>query len=76
MKEEAQVLTELNEGLIMDLEKTKDLIKELFELLDRTEESDSGSLFRPVHISCSREQDRLHLNKILVQLKNTLEESD
>jgi hypothetical protein len=50
------------------------LVKELFELLDRTEESDSGSLFRPVQISCCREQDRLRLNKVFVGLKHTLED--
>ena len=64
------------EGLIMDLEKTKTLIKGLFELLDKTEETDEGRVFRPVHISCSREQDRLQLNEILVELKRTLEKSD
>lgn len=50
------------------------LVKELFELLDRTEETNEGRKFRPVQISCSREQDRLQLNQVLVQLKNTMED--
>jgi len=50
------------------------LVKELFELLDRTEETDEGRVFHPVKISCCREQDRLRLNKVLVALKHTLED--
>ena len=50
------------------------LVKELFELLDRTEETDEGRVFHPVKISCCREQDRLRLNKVLVGLKHTLED--
>ena len=50
------------------------LVKALFELLDKTEESDNGRVFHPVKISCCREADRLKLNNILVGLKQTLED--
>ena len=51
------------------------LVKELFELLDRTEETDEGRVFRPVQISCSREMDRMKLNQVLRDLKRTVEET-
>lgn len=50
------------------------LVKALFELLDKTEESDNGRVFHTVKISCCREVDRLKLNNILVGLKQTLED--
>ena len=50
------------------------LVKELFVLLDKTETTDEGGVHRPVKIYCTREQDRLQLNQILVQLKHTLED--
>lgn len=50
------------------------LVKALFELLDKTEESNNGRVFRPIQISCCRELDRLKLNQILAQLKSTLED--
>jgi hypothetical protein len=31
-----------------------ELVKELFEFLDATEESDSGRVFHPIAISCCR----------------------
>lgn len=49
------------------------LVKALFELLDRTEETEEGRVYRPVQISCSREMDRMKLNQVLVDLKRTLE---
>ena len=51
------------------------LVKELFELLDRTEETDEGRVFRPVQISCSRVMDRMKLNQVLSDLKRTVEET-
>ena len=51
------------------------LVKELFELLDRTEETDEGRVFRPVQISCSREMDRMKLEQVLSDLKHTVEET-
>ena len=50
------------------------LVKELFILLDRTEESDDGRVFRPNQITSCRLQDGDRLNQILLQLKHTLED--
>lgn len=50
------------------------LVKELFRLLDITEETDEGRVFRPNRISSCRAQDGDRLNQILVQLKHTLED--
>ena len=50
-------------------------VKALFDLLDRTEESDSGRVFRPVQISCCREQVRLELESVLLQLKNIMKDN-
>lgn len=50
------------------------LVRELFVLLDKTEETDDGRVFRPVQISCVREADRLKLEQVLKELKNTLED--
>jgi hypothetical protein len=50
------------------------LVTALFELLDRVEESDDGNTVRPVQILCSREVDRMKLEKVLFGLKNTLED--
>ena len=61
------------EGLLMDLKKTKTLIKELFELLDKTEETDEGHVFHPNRISSCRALDAEKLNQVLVELKRTLE---
>ena len=60
------------EGLLMDLEKTKTLIKELFELLDKTEETNEGRVFRPNRISSCRAADVEKLEQVLKELKNTL----
>lgn len=50
------------------------LVKELFRLLDLTEETDDGRVFRPIKISCCREMDRLQFEKVLVELKRTMED--
>lgn len=53
----------------MSDELIKRLLRDFFELLDKTEESDEGRVFHPVQISCCREQDRLRLNETLIKLK-------
>ena len=50
------------------------LVRELFVLLDKTEETEEGRMFRPVQISCCREMDRLKLEQVLKELKNALED--
>ena len=57
---------------MMDLQKTKTLIKELFELLDKTEETNEGRVFRPNRISSCRNADVEKLEQVLKELKNTL----
>lgn len=49
-------------------------VSKLFKLLETTEESDSGTTFRPVKISCCREQVRQELEEVMQGLKNTLKE--
>ena len=50
------------------------LVKELFRLLDITEETDDGRVFRPNRISSCRALDAEKLNQVLVELKRTLED--
>ena len=50
------------------------LVKELFELLDRKEETDDGRVFHPNRISSCRAVDAEKLNQVLVELKRTLED--
>jgi hypothetical protein len=51
------------------------LLKQMFELLDRTEESDSGATFKPITISCCRAIDGLQFENILIELKNLMKEN-
>lgn len=50
------------------------LVKELFELLDKTEETDEGRVFHPNRISSCRALDAEKLQKVLVELKHTMED--
>ena len=50
------------------------LVKELFRLLDITEETDDGRVFRPNRITSCRALDAEKLNKVLVELKRTMED--
>jgi hypothetical protein len=50
------------------------LVKELFMLLDITEETDDGRVFRPNQISSCRAMDAERLDSILVALKHTMED--
>ena len=52
------------------------LVRELFVLLDRTEETDEGRVFRPNRISSCRALDAEKLEQVLKDLKNTLEDSE
>jgi hypothetical protein len=49
------------------------LVKELFRLLDKTEESENGRVFHPNQISSCRALDAEKLEKVLAGLKSTLE---
>jgi len=50
------------------------LVRELFVLLDRTEETDEGRVFRPNRISSCRAMDAEKLEQVLKELKNVLED--
>jgi len=50
------------------------LVRELFVLLDRTEETDEGRVFRPNKISSCRALDAEKLEQVLKELKNVLED--
>lgn len=50
------------------------LVKELFRLLDITEETDEGRVFHPNRISSCRALDAEKLDKVLTGLKHTLED--
>ena len=50
------------------------LVKELFRLLDITEQTDDGRVFRPNRISSCRALDAEKLNQVLVELKRTMED--
>lgn len=52
------------------------LVKELFVLLDRKEETDDGRSFRPVTFSCCRVADAEKLQKVLLQLKAMIKDTD
>jgi len=50
------------------------LVRELFVLLERTEETDEGRVFRPNKISSCRAMDAEKLEEVLKELKNILED--
>tara|TARA_R110002167_G_scaffold348742_1_gene560169 strand:- start:243 stop:491 length:249 start_codon:yes stop_codon:yes gene_type:complete len=53
----------------------EDSIKELFSLLDATEETDEGRVHRPVQIVCVRTDMLIKLENVLATLKSTMEEN-
>ena len=50
------------------------LVRELFVLLDKTEETDEGRVFRPNKISSCRALDAEKLEQVSKELKNVLED--
>ena len=56
-------------------EKYDVLVRELFELLDKTEETDEGRYFRPNSIIyCSRALDAEKLDQVLKDLKSMIQD--
>lgn len=47
------------------------LVGELFRILDTTEETDEGRVYKPIQISSSRESLRVELGLVLTALKAT-----
>lgn len=52
----------------------RSLVRELFRYLDMQEESDSGSMFHPIQISCCRVMLIPALNDLLDELKTIVKE--
>lgn len=50
-------------------ERLKECVKEFFEYLDYQEESDSGTLFNPIFISCCRVMKVEPLDKLIAEMK-------
>ena len=59
----------------MNKEQVKSDLKEFFRILDIQEESDSGTIFNPVFISCCRVHLHQKLDQILSRLKEYSNES-
>ena len=57
------------EGLLMDLDKITDLLKQFFDLMDIKEQKDDGSYFHPNIIRSSRALDAEKLEEILSKLR-------
>ena len=55
------------------IENLETLIKDLFILLDKTEETDEGRVFHPNHISSCRVEDGQKLKNLLRLLKAAVE---
>jgi len=49
-------------------------VKELFNLLDVTEETDKGRVHRPVQIVCARSDMLIKFENVLATLKSTMED--
>jgi len=54
-------------------EDLRDVVKEFFRYLDATEESDGGTVFHPVQISCCRALYTAPLNELLIKMKELSE---
>lgn len=59
--------------LLTENAKLKNLIRSFFSFLDRTEESENGSVFHPVTIGCSRAMIMEPLEKLLNELKQAVQ---
>jgi hypothetical protein len=53
-----------------EAEELQDLVKSFFEdYLDYQEESDSGRVFNPIHVSCTRVMMTEPLAKLLIRMR-------
>lgn len=60
------------ENLQKENEHLKNLIRNFFEFLDRTDESENGRVFHPVSIGCCRAAWMEPLDKLLKEMKNSI----
>lgn len=51
------------------------LVKELFILLDTTEETDEGRVYKPIRIVCNRSDMVKKLGEVLDLLKSTMKDT-
>ena len=56
----------------MKEDKLKKLVIEFFKILDTVEESDSGKIFHPVHISSCRVMTTKRLGEIFSEMKEII----
>ena len=59
--------------VVVKLTKLQTYLEDFFILLDKTEETDEGRVFRPNHISSCRVQDGQKLENLLRLMKATVE---
>ena len=59
--------------VVVKLTKLQTYLEDFFTLLDKTEETDEGRVFRPNHISSCRVQDGQKLENLLRLMKATVE---
>ena len=52
--------------------KIYELVREFFEILDRQESTDSGRMFHPTTIHCSRVMEMQKLERVLLGLKDEI----
>lgn len=60
----------------LEVNRIKQHLRRFFEILDRTEESDSGNMFNPVFISSCRAMLTVELGGILSHLKQFSKDTD
>ena len=58
----------------MNIDRTKELLTNMFAILDIVETTDEGREFRPTHFSSCRVLDGQKLNNILIELKQLITE--
>ena len=56
--------------------RTIEILKQFFQILDTVEESDEGRLFHPTQIHSCRALDARKLENILMEFKNIIAEHD
>jgi hypothetical protein len=52
----------------------KQLVKQLFDMLDTTEESENGRVFHPIQISCCRAMMIEPLGQLLDEIKQEIQD--
>lgn len=69
-----KIVVEDKVDVVVKLTKLQTYLEDFFILLDKTEESDEGRVFRPNKISSCRVQDGQMLDNLLRLMKTTVED--